>query len=163
MAQASSAAPGLEPILTRPEVALKDMSYAPAIRVSPDMDLVYFSGMTAYPPNVDPWNPGSTKIPDDLQGQTKMLVDNVDTMLKQIGITWQHIIMMVRYTLVTPGQTAATPPPAAAPAQGSGGSNPLRDKMGDWRPCSTTIGVHDIGVPGAKVMYDITAVAPRKK
>ena len=36
----------------------------------------------------------------------------------------------------------------------------LREKLGDWRPCRTTRAVAT-GIPGAKVLCEITAVAPR--
>jgi enamine deaminase RidA (YjgF/YER057c/UK114 family) len=135
---------GIDPIRPRPEVALKDMAFAPGVRVSRDMDLVYFSGITAYPPEVDPWNPGSFRLPADPAARSKMAADNLDRVLKAAGITWQHIIMQVSY---------------AAP--GGGGIN-FREQMGDWRPCSTSLQVTDTGIPGANVLYQITAVAPHR-
>ena len=145
MAQATNGiVRGIEPILPRPEVPLKDMRYAPAIRVSSDMDLVYFSGMTAYPVEIDPWNPGDYRLPQDLDTQNRLLTENLDSMLRAAGITWQHIIMMVRYT------------------SEDGGRNYMTEKLGDWRPCTTTLRVGDTGVPGAKVLYEVTAVAPRR-
>jgi enamine deaminase RidA (YjgF/YER057c/UK114 family) len=130
--------PGVEPILASPQ-----MSLAPAIRVSSDLDLIYFSGITAYPGEVDPWNPGSFKLPDDGAAQEKLLADNVDRMLKAAGITWQHIVLLART-----GEAA--------------GSSAMTERMGTWRPCRTTRAVPS-GVPGAKVLCDITAVAPRRR
>jgi enamine deaminase RidA (YjgF/YER057c/UK114 family) len=144
MPQSNKPVKGIEPILPRPEIALKDMAYAPGIKVSSDMDLVYFSAITAYPVEVDPWNAGNFKLPADMDSQNKMLAENIDKMLKAAGITWQHVIMMVRYS------------------SEDGGGNYIQPKLGDWRPCSTTLRVSDTGVPGAKVLYEITAVAPRK-
>jgi enamine deaminase RidA (YjgF/YER057c/UK114 family) len=135
---------GIDPIRPRPEVALKDMAFAPGIRVSRDMDLVYFSGITAYPPDVDPWNPGSFRLPADPAARSKLATDNLDRVLKAAGITWQHIIMQVSYT-----------------APGGGGIN-FREQMGDWRPCSTSLQVTDTGIPGANALYHITAVAPHR-
>ena len=134
--------PGIEPILARPDVALKDMPAAPAIRVSSAMDLVFFSGITVYPAEVDPWNPGSFNVPQDVDTQDKMLTDTIDRMLKAAGITWQHIILIARTGEASSG-------------------NYMREKIGDWRPCRVTR-VIGTGVPGAKVMYEITAVAPRR-
>jgi len=141
----NAAVRGIEPILPRPEVALKDMRYAPAIRVTPDMDLVYFSGMTAYPMEVDPWNPGAFKLPENIDEQNRMLTDNIDKMLKATGITWQHIILMVRHTVENPSRDF------------------MVEKFGDWRPCTTSLWVSETGVPGAKVLYEITAVAQRRR
>ena len=134
--------PGIEPILARPDVALKDMPAAPAIRVSSATDLVFFSGITVYPAEVDPWNPGSFNVPQDVDSQDKMLTDTIDRMLKAAGITWQHIILIARTGEASSG-------------------NYMREKIGDWRPCRVTR-VIGTGVPGAKVMYEITAVAPRR-
>jgi len=135
---------GIDPIRPRPEVALKDMAFAPGIKISRDMDLVFFSGITAYPPDVDPWNPGSFKLPADPAARSKLATDNLDRVLKAAGIGWQHIIMQVSYT-----------------GPGGGGIN-FREQMGDWRPCSTSLQVTDTGIPGANRLYQITAVAPHK-
>lgn len=129
---------GIEPIFHRPGVALKDLPLAPAIRVTRDVDLVYFSGVTAYPLNVDPWNAGSYKVPDDLATQETMVADTIDRMLKAAGITWQHIILLARTGDVR-GLTA------------------MQERMGDWRPCRTTRAV-STGIPGAKVLVEVTAV-----
>ena len=106
------------------------------------MDLVFFSGVTAYPHDVDPWNPGSYKVPEDVAMQEQMVSDNVDRMLKAAGIGWQNIVLLTRVGDVR-GLTA------------------MRERMGDWRPCRSTRSV-STGIPGAKVMCEITAVAPRR-
>ena len=129
--------PGVEPLLLE-----RGMTSAPAIRVSSDVDLIYFSGITAYPPDVDPWNPGRYRLPEDTPAQEKLLVDNVDRMLKTAGITWQHVVVLNRT-----GEGA----PFSA----------MTERMGTWRPCRSTRAVSS-GVPGAKVLCDITAVAPRR-
>lgn len=134
--------PGIEPILTRPDVALKDMAAAPAIRVSSNMALVLFSGITVYPREVDPWKPGTFRAPQDVDAQEKMLTDSIDRMLKAAGITWRHVILIART-----GEAAS--------------GTYMREKLGDWRPCRVTR-VTSTGVPGAKVMYEITAVAPQR-
>lgn len=133
---------GIEPIFHRPGVTLKELPQAPAIRITRDVDLVYFPGVTAYPLGVDPFSPGTRKLPDDLAAQEKMVADNLDRMLKAAGLTWQHIVLMARTGEVR-GVTA------------------MQDRMGDWRPCRTTRAV-STGMPGAKVMVEITAVAPRR-
>ena len=127
---------------SRADIALKDMPVAPAISVSTAVDLVFFSGITVYPPDVDPWNPGTFTAPQDVETQEKMLTDEIDRALKAAGITWQHVILIERV-----GEAAS--------------GNYLKQKLGDWRPCRVTR-VLSTGVPGAKVMYEITAVAPRK-
>jgi enamine deaminase RidA (YjgF/YER057c/UK114 family) len=98
--------------------------------------------VTAYPLDVDPWSPGSHKLPDDVATQEKMVAANIDRMLKAAGITWQNIVLMTRVGEVK-------------------GLAAMQDRLGDWRPCRTTRAV-STGIPGAKVMCEITAVAPRR-
>jgi enamine deaminase RidA (YjgF/YER057c/UK114 family) len=133
---------GIEPIFHRPGTALKQLPQAPAIRITSEVDLVYFPAVTAYPIGVDPWNPGSAKIPDDTAAQEKMVADNIDRMLKAAGIGWQNIVLMTRTGDVK-------------------GVAAMQDRMGDWRPCRATRAV-STGIPGARVMCEITAVAPRR-
>ena len=132
---------GIEPIFHRTGVTLKELPQSPAIRVTSAVELVYFPGVTAYPLNVDPWNPGSYKLPDDLATQERMVADNIDRMLKAAGIGWQHIVLMARTGEVK-------------------GVAAMQERMGDWRPCRTTRAV-STGIPGARIMCEITAVAPR--
>jgi enamine deaminase RidA (YjgF/YER057c/UK114 family) len=138
----SSYVPGIEPILHRPGVTLKDLPQAPGIRISSDVDLVYFPGVTAYPLDVDPWSPGSFIPPADLAAQEKLIESNVDKLLASAGIGWSHVVM-----LAVTGEVK--------------GLNTLRGHFGDWRPCRTTRAV-STGIPGARLLCEITAVAPRK-
>jgi 2-iminobutanoate/2-iminopropanoate deaminase/2-aminomuconate deaminase len=140
IAPKTGAVPGIEPILLRPGVALKELPQAPGIRVTRDVDLVYFPGITAYPREVDPWNPGSYRLPDDLAAQEKMVANNIDQLLKAAGLTWRYIIVMNRTGEVR-------------------GARWMEDRFGDWRPCRTTRAV-PTGIPGARLMVEITAVAP---
>lgn len=138
----SSYAPGIEPIFHRPGLALKNLPQAPGIRISSDVDLVYFPGVTAYPLDVDPWNPGSVTVPADVAAQEELIAGNVDTLLKSAGIGWNHIVMVA----VT-GEVS--------------GLGTLQGRFGDWKPCRTTRAVAT-GIPGAKLLVEITAVAPRQ-
>jgi transcription elongation factor len=58
------------------------------------------------------------------------------------GITWQHIVVLDRTGEGAPFSS-------------------MTERMGTWRPCRSTRAVTS-GVPGAKVLCDITAVAPRR-
>jgi enamine deaminase RidA (YjgF/YER057c/UK114 family) len=133
---------GIEPVGHRPGVTLTDLPAAPAIRITSDVDLVFFSAMTAYPSGVDPWNPGAYTLPEDVGRQEAMVADNIDKALKAAGIGWQNIVLLSRVGEVR-GLTA------------------MRERMGNWRPCRTTRAV-STGIPGAKVMCEVTAVAPRR-
>ena len=133
---------GMEPVLPRRDMVLKDLPAAPAIRVSSSADLVFFSGTTVFPPNVDPWNPGNFTAPQDVDAQEKIVIDELDAALKAAGITWQHVVLIQRVGEATSGRY-------------------LAQKLGNWRPCRVTR-VLSTGIPGARVMYEITAVAPRR-
>lgn len=134
--------PGIEPVFHRPGVTLKQLPQAPAIRVTSAVDLVYFPAVTAYPIGVNPWSPGTARVPEDLAAQEKIVADNIDRLLKSAGITWQHIVFM--------GRTGEVKGVAA-----------MQERMGDWRPCRTTRAV-STGIPGARIMCEVTAVAPRR-
>lgn len=134
---------GLDAIFPRPEVTDRQ-AYAPGIKIAPALDLVFFSGISAYPPDVDPWNPGEFKVPTVAEERGAMATDHLDRLLKAAGATWEHIVFNVSYT-----------------APGGGGMN-LRAKMGNWSPCSTSLRVVDTGIPGVNTLNQITAVAPKK-
>jgi hypothetical protein len=57
-------------------------------------------------------------------------------------LTWQHVVLIART-----GE--------------AGSANYMREKMGGWRPCRTIRAI-STGIPGARVLYEITAVAPRR-
>ena len=134
---------GLFSVLPRPEIVART-GYAPGILVGKDMDLVFMSALTAYPFNVDPWNPGEFRLPADAAAKGKMATQNLERIIQAAGITWQHLIFRVSFT--APG----------------GGGVPFQERQGDWRSCSTSLRVTDTGVPGVNVLYQMTAAAPRR-
>src|SRR5688500_11533561 len=135
---------GLHAIFPRPEVTDRS-AFAPGIEISPALDLLIISGISAYPPEVDPWNPGSFRVPQDPMERSKMATANLDRILKAAGTTWEHIVFNVNY---------------AAP--GGGGIN-FAGQYGDWRPCTTSLRATDTGVPGVNVLSQVTATCPHKQ
>jgi enamine deaminase RidA (YjgF/YER057c/UK114 family) len=116
-------------------------SFAPGLRISSDMDLLFLSGMTARPPELDASEP--YEFADSVEEQTRSVLENIQGVLDEAGITWREVIKIVRF------YTEA-------------GGNAIRaEYLGDWQPCSTTLGVDRLPDPGAKIMYDVTAVVPR--
>ncbi len=116
-------------------------SFAPGLRISSDMDLLFLSGMTARPPELDLSAP--YEFSDSIEEQTRSVLENIQGVLDEAGITWREVIKIVRF------YTEA-------------GGNAIRSEyLGDWQPCSTTLGVDRLPDPGAKIMYDVTAVVPR--
>ncbi len=116
-------------------------SFAPGLRISSDMDLLFLSGITARSPGLDAAE--SYDYPDSVDEQTRRVFENIQEILDEAGITWREVIKIVRF------YTEA-------------GGNAIRaEYLGDWMPCSTTLGVDRLPEPGAKIMYDVTAVVPR--
>jgi len=116
-------------------------SFAAGLRISSDMDLLFLSGVTARPLDLSPED--SFEFPDDLDQQARMTLDNIQGVLDEAGITWREVIKIVRFYTETP-------------------ANDIRaEYLGDWNPCSTTLGVDELPEAGAKIMYDVTAAVPR--
>jgi 2-iminobutanoate/2-iminopropanoate deaminase len=134
---------GIDSVFPRPEVTDR-MAYAPGIKIPRDMDLLFFSGLTAYPWDVDPWSPGGYTVPADPAARAKVMTDNVQSVLTAAGIGWQNIVNNVNYT--APG----------------GGPVNFREHWDKYSPCSTSLRVTDIGIPGTNVLYQLNAAAPRK-
>ena len=116
-------------------------SFAPGIRVSADMDILFLSGVTARPLDLDPAEPW--EYPEDLEEQARMALDSVQAVLDEAGIGWRDVIKIVRFYTESPANSVRA------------------EYLGDWNPCSTTLGVERLPDPGAKIMYDVTAVVPR--
>ena len=116
-------------------------SFAAGLRISSDMDLLFLSGVTARPLDLTSEDP--FEFPDDLDQQARMALDNIQEVLDEAGITWREVIKIVRFYTETP-------------------TNGVRaEYLGDWNPCSTTLGVDQLPDAGAKIMYDVTAAVPR--
>jgi enamine deaminase RidA (YjgF/YER057c/UK114 family) len=136
--------PGIFTIFPRPEVTGR-VAYAPGIKLPADMDLLFFSGLTAYPWEVDPFRPGSFQLPSDAAERSRLAAVNVQQVLESAGITWQHIVNNVNYS--APG----------------GGAVNFREHWGDYSPCSTSLRVTNVGIPGVNVLNELNAAAPRKQ
>ena len=134
-----SPVPGLDVIRPRPEAA--GQPAAPGIRISPQLDLILFSGITPYPADVDPWNPGEFRLPSEPAAQGALTVDGLDRLLTAAGATWQHIVSNTSY--VAPG----------------GDDRALRARMRPWS-CGTSVRVAEVGIPGVSALNEIVAAAP---
>jgi enamine deaminase RidA (YjgF/YER057c/UK114 family) len=139
----TSSRPGVDVVRPRPE-ALDGRSPAPGIRISPQLDLVLFSGIHAYPAEIDPWNPGEFRLPSAPIDRAAMAADNLDRLLGAAGSSWQHIVSNTSYTT------------------SEGDDRELRARMGAWSPCGTSVRVAAIGIPGVAALNEIVAVAPHR-
>jgi len=139
----SSSRPGLDVILPRPEAA-DHHQHAPGIRISPQLDLILFSGVSAYPAEIDPWSPGEFRLPSSALDRSAMAMRNLDGVLTAAGTTWQHVVSQTRYT-------ASEDDERELPA-----------RMGRWTPCGTNVRVPTIGIPGVTTLDEIVAAAPHR-
>lgn len=117
-------------------------AYAPGIRVSADMGFLFLSGITARPLDLDPH--AAYSFPEDIGTQTRMMLENIQAILKEAGVTWRDVIKITKFY---------TEP---------GGGEVAQEFLHDWIPCATALGVDRLPFPGAKIMYDIIAVAAEK-
>ena len=115
-------------------------AFPPGIRVSGDMGLLFLSGITARPLDLEPG--AAFQFPDDIDVQTRMMLENVQGVLEQAGATWRDVIKITRFYTE------------------SGGGDVVREFLQGWNPCTTTLGVTRLPLPGAKIMYDVIAAVP---
>lgn len=114
-------------------------AFPPGIRVSSDMGLLFLSGITARPLDFEP--EADFDYPQDLNEQTRMMLENIQQVLDEAGITWRDVIKITRFYTER------------------GGNSVVQEFLGDWNPCTTTLGVERLPDDGAKIMYDVIAVA----
>ena len=115
-------------------------AFPPGIRVSADMGYLFLSGVTARPLDLDP--DADFDYPDDLEAQMRMMLDNVEQVLDEAGITWREVIKITRFYTENAGNAIAA------------------EYFQGWNPCTTTLGVDELPDVGAKIMYDVIAVVP---
>ena len=115
-------------------------AFPPAIRVSADMGYLFLSGVTARPLALDA--DAQFEYPDDIDEQTRMMLENIQQVLDEVGITWREVIKITRFYTER------------------GGNGVVAEYLQGWNPCTTTLGVDRLPMEGAKIMYDVIAVVP---
>lgn len=126
----------LEVIHTRPALA-ETMIFAPAIRVDSERDIVFVSGLTAAPLDMEAAEKLGFDMPGDFDTQARLATKNIDRILSEVGRNKSDIVRVVTfYTDNFNGRI-------------------LGEYLEGWRPCSSAIGVRALPVPSAKVMYDL--------
>lgn len=115
-------------------------SFPPGIRVSANMGLLFLSGVTARPLDLDA--DADFAFPEDIGEQTRMMLDNIQAVLDEAGISWRDVVKITRFYTEM------------------GGKDVVAEYLQGWHPCTTTLGVDRLPQKGAKVMYDVVAVAP---
>jgi enamine deaminase RidA (YjgF/YER057c/UK114 family) len=123
------------------------MPYAPGIKVGNQSDLLFLSGATAAPLFHDhPHDFDDFDLPDDINEQMRLALDNIQLVLEENDLTFRHVIKVT--TFLTDIREIDM----------RGGV--IEEYFGDWKPSSTTIGVNNLSTPGARVELDMIAAFP---
>ena len=141
--------PSLGEIQTVPE-RIKDMPYAPAIRVEAPGDLLFISGATPSPLyHKHPHELSEHEHPIGIADQTRLAMENIKTILDHEGLTWTDVVKVTKYLTDMrdmDGMVAV-----------------LAEYFGVWTPASTTVCVNQLSTPGARVELDMIAVYPKRR
>ena len=139
--------PGIGEIHTEPE-RVKDMPYAPAIRVEAPGDLLFISGATPSPLyHKHPHELHEHDHPVRIEDQTRRAMDTIKTILDHQGLTWTDVVKVTKYLTDMrdmDGMVAV-----------------MAEYFGAWSPASTTVCVNQLSTPGARVELEMVAVFPR--
>lgn len=126
----------------------EELPYSPAVVISGPVDTIYLSGMTAAPLyHSHPHIREEHFHAPDIETQVRRAMDKIKLILEKEGLTLRHIVKMTKYLTDMRDQ--------------EGASNTVREYLGDWKPASTTICVHCLNQPGARIEIDVIAVRPR--
>ena len=141
--------PGIGEIHTEP-ARVKDMPYAPAIRVEAPGDLLFISGATPSPLyHKHPHELHEHNHPVRIEDQTRRAMETILTILTHQGLTWTDVVKITKYLTDMrdmDGMVAV-----------------LAEYFGTWTPASTTVCVNQLSTPGARVELDMIAVYPKQK
>ena len=140
--------PGIGEIHTEP-ARVKDMPYAPAIRVEAPGDLLFISGATSSPLyHKHPHVLSEHNHPVSIEDQARLAMENIKSILDHEGLTWTDVIKITRYL------TDMRDMDALMATMGK--------YFGSWTPASTTVCVNQLSTPGARVELDMIAAYPKK-
>ena len=107
--------------------------------------MVFLSGMTAAPLyHSHPHIREEHYHAPDIETQVRRAMDKIKMVLEADGLSLRHIVKMTKYLTDMRDQ--------------DGVSVVLKEYFGDWKPASTTIGVHSLNQPGARIEIDVIAV-----
>jgi 2-iminobutanoate/2-iminopropanoate deaminase len=138
----------IKEIQTEPE-RVKDMPYAPAIRLEGVGDVLYISGATSSPlyhkhPHVE----GEHNHSVDIREQTRRAMETIGSILAHEGLAWTDVVKVTKYLTDMRDQ--------------DGMVAVMSQYLGDWKPASTTICINQLSTPGARVELDVIAAFPRR-
>lgn len=123
------------------------MPYSPGIKVESQSDLLFLAGATAAPLYHDhPHDFDEFDLPDDINEQMRLALDNIEQVLEANDLTFRNVIKVTHYLT------------DIREIDMRGGV--IEEYFGDWKPATTTIGVNNLSTPGARVELDVIAAFP---
>ena len=139
--------PSLGEIQTVPE-RIKDMPYAPAIRVEAPGDLLFISGATPSPLyHKHPHELSEHNHPVGIADQTRLAMENIKAILDHQGLGWTDVVKVTKYLTDMrdmDGMVAV-----------------LAQYFGAWTPASTTVCINQLSSPGARIELDMIVALPK--
>jgi 2-aminomuconate deaminase len=138
----------IKEIQTEPE-RVKDMPYAPAIRLEGVGDVLYISGATASPLyHKHPHEEHEHQHSGDIREQTRRAMQTIGAILAHEGLGWTDVVKVTKYLTDMRDQ--------------DGMVAVMSEYFGDWKPASTTVCINQLSTPGARVELDMIAAFPRR-
>jgi enamine deaminase RidA (YjgF/YER057c/UK114 family) len=140
--------PSIGEIHTQPE-RVRDMPYAPAIRVEAPGDLLFISGATPSPLyHKHPHVLSEHNHPVRIEDQTRRAMETIKSILEHQGLTWTDVVKVTKYLTDMRDMDRMVAV--------------LAEYFGAWSPASTTVCVNQLSTPGARVELDMIAVYPKR-
>ena len=138
----------IKEIQTQPE-RVKDMPYAPAIRLEGVGDVLYISGATASPLyHKHPHEENEHQHSGDIREQTRRAMDTIAGILAHEGLTRTDVVKVTKYLTDMRDQ--------------DGMVAVMSEYFGDWKPASTTVCINQLSTPGARVELEMMAAFGRR-
>ncbi len=130
-----------------PEAPDVHMPYSPGIKVNNQSDLLFLAGATAAPLYHDhPHDFDDFNLPDDINEQMRMTLDNIEQVLEHNDLTFRNVIKVTHYLTDI----------REIDIRG----DVIEEYFGDWKPATTTIEINNLSTPGARVELDVIAAFP---
>lgn len=123
-----------------------ELPYFPAITVEAGTSrIIFVAGQSPLPLyHSHPHIKEETILPDDIEEQTRRAIEKIRTILESCGANLGNVMKITKYL------TDMREAPLV--------HKTLREYFGEWKPVSTTVGIHSLSAPGSRVELDVIAV-----
>ncbi|WP_242561679.1 MULTISPECIES: RidA family protein [Pandoraea] len=136
----------IKEIQTNP-ARVKDMPYAPAIRLEGVGPVLYISGATASPLyHKHPHEEDEHHHHNSIREQTRRAMETIGDILAHEGLTWTDVVKVTKYLTDMRDQ--------------DGMVAVMKEYFGEWKPASTTVCINQLSTPGARVELEMLAAYP---